>query len=209
MVLLKNKENRGLNYTLNRCLKMATGKYIARMDGDDICLPERFAVEYEILEKEKAISIVSTDMGYFDETGIWGNISHPEYPKKEDFLHGSPFCHAPCMVRKEAYDAVKGYTEKKRLLRVEDYHLWIRMLMNGYKGYNLEDILLNMRAGNNMYKRRAGFKYVLSQIRLFKYMKENKYISNVQYIENCIIRTLSTIVPTWFRKICYKKFLRS
>ena len=53
MVLLKNKENRGLNYTLNRCLKMATGKYIARMDGDDICLPERFAVEYEILEKEK------------------------------------------------------------------------------------------------------------------------------------------------------------
>ena len=49
MVLLKNKENRGLNYTLNRCLKMATGKYIARMDGDDICLPERFAVEYEIL----------------------------------------------------------------------------------------------------------------------------------------------------------------
>ena len=42
-----------------------------------------------------------------------------------------------------------------------------------------------------------------------KYMKENKYISNVQYIENCIIRTLSTIVPTWFRKICYKKFLRS
>ncbi len=72
MVLLKNKENRGLNYTLNRCLKMATGKYIARMDGDDICLPERFAVEYEILEKEKVISIVSTDMGYFDETGIWG-----------------------------------------------------------------------------------------------------------------------------------------
>ena len=57
MVLLKNKENRGLNYTLNRCLKMATGKYIARMDGDDICLPERFAVEYEILEKEKVISL--------------------------------------------------------------------------------------------------------------------------------------------------------
>ena len=42
-----------------------------------------------------------------------GNISHPEYPKKEDFLHGSPFCHAPCMVRKEAYDAVKGYNREK------------------------------------------------------------------------------------------------
>lgn len=110
------------------------------------------------------------------------------------------------MYKKSSVKAVGSYQD---FYLLEDYHLWIRMLMNGYKGYNLEDILLNMRAGNNMYKRRAGFKYVLSQIRLFKYMKENKYISNVQYIENCIIRTLSTIVPTWFRKICYKKFLRS
>ena len=47
MILLRNRENRGLNYTLNRCLKAAKGKYIARMDGDDICLPERFAAEYE------------------------------------------------------------------------------------------------------------------------------------------------------------------
>lgn len=162
MVLLKNKENRGLNYTLNRCLKMATGKYIARMDGDDICLPERFAVEYEILEKEKVISIVSTDMGYFDETGIWGNISHPEYPKKEDFLHGSPFCHAPCMVRKEAYDAVKGYTEKKRLLRVEDYHLWIKMYEVGYRGKNIPKQLYLMRDDKAAYKRRK-FRYRVNE----------------------------------------------
>ena len=75
MILLRNRENRGLNYTLNRCLKAAKGKYIARMDGDDICLPERFAAEYETLETEKTISIVSTDMGYFDQTGIWGKIN--------------------------------------------------------------------------------------------------------------------------------------
>ena len=118
IIVLRNEKNLGLNATLNRCLKAAKGTYIARMDGDDICLPERFAAEYETLETEKTISIVSTDMGYFDQTGIWGKISHPEYPKKKDFLYGSPFCHAPCMVRKEAYDAVAGYTEKKSILRV-------------------------------------------------------------------------------------------
>lgn len=161
MILLRNRENRGLNYTLNRCLKAAKGKYIARMDGDDICLPERFAAEYETLETEKTISIVSTDMGYFDQTGIWGKISHPEYPKKKDFLYGSPFCHAPCMVRKEAYDAVQGYSVDKKLLRVEDYHLWMKMYKAGYKGKNIGEILYSMRDDRDAYNRRK-FKYRLN-----------------------------------------------
>ena len=162
MILLRNRENRGLNYTLNRCLKAAKGKYIARMDGDDICLPERFAAEYETLETEKTISIVSTDMGYFDQTGIWGKISHPEYPKKKDFLYGSPFCHAPCMVRKEAYDAVAGYTEKKSILRVEDYHLWVKMYAKGYRGVNIQETLYSMRDDRNAQSRRK-FKYRLNE----------------------------------------------
>ena len=202
MVLLKNKENRGLNYTLNRCLKMATGKYIARMDGDDICLPERFAVEYEILEKEKVISIVSTDMGYFDETGIWGNISHPEYPKKEDFLHGSPFCHAPCMVRKEAYDAVKGYTEKKRLLRVEDYHLWIKMYEVGYRGKNIPKQLYLMRDDKAAYKRRK-FRYRVNEayVRGMAVRKLGLPISGYLYaIQPIIIGILPKVVYDYFHK---------
>ena len=202
MVLLKNKENRGLNYTLNRCLKMATGKYIARMDGDDICLPERFAVEYEILEKEKVISIVSTDMGYFDETGIWGNISHPEYPKKEDFLHGSPFCHAPCMVRKEAYDAVKGYTEKKRLLRVEDYHLWIKMYEVGYRGKNIPKQLYLMRDDKAAYKRRK-FRYGVNEayVRGMAVRKLGLPISGYLYaIQPIIIGILPKVVYDYFHK---------
>ncbi len=127
VILLKNETNMGLNYTLNRCLKIASGKYIARMDADDRCSPERFAVEVGVLESEPDISIVSTDMDFFDESGVWGRISHSEYPTKKDFVYGSPFCHAPSMVRKSAYDAVNGYTESARLLRVEDYQLWYKM----------------------------------------------------------------------------------
>lgn len=161
-VLLKNNCNQGLNYTLNRCLEVSRGKYIARMDGDDLCSPNRFYKELAVLENEMNISIVSTDMAFFDETGIWGEISHPEYPSKQDFIHGSPFCHASCMVRREAFDTVKGYSEEDRLLRVEDYHLWFKMYRAGYKGKNIHEVLYQMRDDRNAYGRRK-FKYRLNE----------------------------------------------
>lgn len=162
IVLLQNKHNRGLNYTLNRCLQISKGKYIARMDGDDRCSAERFEMELKVFEEEPEISIVSTDMGYFDDSGVWGNISHPEYPVNCDFLSGTPFCHAPCLVKKEAYDKVGGYTDDKKILRVEDYHLWIKMYCAGYKGKNIHKQLYLMRDDRDAYSRRK-FRYRLNE----------------------------------------------
>ncbi len=160
--LMKNEQNQGLNYTLNRCLGVAKGRYIARMDGDDRCAPDRFEKELLVLENEPKIAIVSTAMDYFDESGVWGEISHPEYPVDRDFLYGTPFCHAPCMVRKEAYDAVGGYSVDKKLLRVEDYHLWIKMYAAGFRGKNLPQAIYQMRDDRNAYSRRK-FRYRLNE----------------------------------------------
>ena len=162
IVVLRNETNLGLNATLNKCLQVAKGKYIARMDGDDICSPDRFQKEVDVLEYESDISIVSTDMNSFDESGVWGRISHPEYPKKIDFLAGTPFCHAPCMVRKEAYDDVDGYSVDTKLLRVEDYHLWFKMYKAGYRGKNIHETLYSMRDDQNAYNRRK-FKYRINE----------------------------------------------
>ena len=151
IVLLKNAHNRGLNYTLNKCLKEANCKYIARMDGDDRCSPKRLEQEVAVLESEPDISIVSTDMAYFDETGTWGRICHPDYPTKMDFVSGSPFCHAPCLVRKEAFDAVNGYSESPYLLRVEDYHLWFKMYLKEFKGKNIHEVLYEMRDQSSLF----------------------------------------------------------
>ncbi|MDD6072414.1 MAG: glycosyltransferase [Clostridiales bacterium] len=156
--LLKNDKNRGLNYTLNHCLQYASGEYIARMDGDDHCSKERFEKELEVFDTEPDLAIVSTDMVYFDESGIWGRIGHPDDPERGDFPHESPFCQAPCMVKKEAYDAVNGYTVDNRLLRVEDYHLWIKMYASGFRGKNIHELLYQMRDDRNAYRRRK-FKY--------------------------------------------------
>ena len=160
--ILQNERNMGLNHTLNRCLAAATGEYVARMDGDDLCAPERFAVEMECLEKNPDISFVSTDMEFFDESGVWGRISHPEYPLPKDFLHGSPFCHGGCMVRKDSFLAVGGYSIEKNLLRVEDYHLWLKMYAAGYRGKNIHLPLYSMRDDRNAYSRRK-FKYRINE----------------------------------------------
>lgn len=161
-ILLKNEKNMGLNYTLNKCLSAADTKYVARQDGDDISLPERFEKEIEVLENNPDISIVSTAMIYFDAGGDWGKNTVKQNPVKKDFVYGTPFCHAPCMVKREAYETVNGYTEAKRLLRVEDYHLWIKMYKNGYKGINIPEAYYKMRDDNNAYNRRK-YKYRVNE----------------------------------------------
>lgn len=155
IILLKNKYNQGLNYTLNYCLTKATGKYIARMDGDDISLPTRFEKEYKFLESNQEYAIVSTAMIYFDKDGDFMIGKPIKKPTKRDFIYGTPHCHAPCMVRKEAYDSVGGYTVDQRLLRVEDYHLWFKMYAKGFRGYNISEPLYKMRDDKEAIDRRT------------------------------------------------------
>lgn len=160
--LLSNELNCGLNYTLNKCLAEAQGDYIARMDGDDTCSPERFKKEVEVLNTNPDVAIVSTEMLFFDENGVWGQTNAKESPEPKDFLWETQFCHAACMVRKEAYDAVGGYTVDQRLLRVEDYHLWIKMYEKGFRGINIKEPLYQMRDDRNAIKRKK-FKYRLNE----------------------------------------------
>lgn len=163
--LLKNKYNLGLNATLNKCLSVARGEYIARMDGDDLSRPDRFEKEMDILLKHPNISIVSSNMDLFDESGIWGKTNKVEFPQNKDCLSSTPFCHAPCLVRREAYDAVNGYSVSDKLLRVEDYHLWVKMYAAGYIGMNIQESLYLMRDDRNAQKRRK-FKYRINEFRV-------------------------------------------
>ena len=156
IVLIQNEKNHGLNYTLNRCLKKAKGKYVARMDGDDLSLPERFQKEAEFLDDHPEYAIVSTPMIYFDESGEWGRGTAIEIPQIKDFVFHAPFhCHAPCMIRREAFLRVKGYTVDKKLLRYEDCNLWYKLYSAGYRGYNLQEPLYKMRDDRNAYSRRS------------------------------------------------------
>lgn len=160
-ILISNERNMGLNYTLNHCLEYVDTEYCARMDGDDVSLPKRFEEEIGFLDEHQEIAIVSTPMIYFDENGEFrrgGGKVH--FPTEKDFRHGSPFCHAPCMVRFTAYKAVEGYTVDKKLLGVEDYHLWFKMYAHGYRGCVLAEPYYMMRDDRNAANRRTFGRYL-------------------------------------------------
>lgn len=156
IVLLRNERNLGLNVTLNKCLSTAKGEYIARMDGDDISISTRFEKEVQFLDSHPEFAIVSSPMIYFDEKGEFGRGKVKEgEPRKETLNYGAPFCHAPCMIRKQAYLDVDGYSVDSKLLRVEDYNLWMKLFARGYRGYNLGEHLYAMRDDRNAVRRRT------------------------------------------------------
>ena len=152
--VLRNDINRGLNYTLNKCAEIAIGEYIARQDGDDISIDKRLEKEISFLDNNKEYALVTSSMITFDESGEWGIIKNAEFPTKFDFIKGSPINHAPCMIRKEVFDEVQGYTVDKKLLRVEDYHLWFKLYSKGYKAHSIQEPLYKMRDDHNAQKRR-------------------------------------------------------
>lgn len=181
MVLLKNDRNMGLNFTLNRCLEEVDGEYIARMDGDDLSMPERLEKEIAALNAHPDMAIVSTAMQHFDESGIWGQGTVIPFPQPKDFVRGTPFCHAPCLVRREAYEAVEGYTDKPEFLRAEDYELWIKMYEKGYRGMNLEEPLYQMRDDRRAVSRRK-FKYRITEFRVRCAAVKRLHLSKVGYL---------------------------
>lgn len=153
--VIRNEHNMGLNATLNHCLEYATGKYIARMDGDDISLPMRFEKELRFLEEHPEFSVVSTPMVMFDENGDWGRTTVIERPQINDFcLHSPFFCHAASMIRTDVIKSVGGYTEDSRFLRVEDCNLWFKVYAAGYRGANIDVPLYKMRDDRNATGRR-------------------------------------------------------
>lgn len=202
IVLLKNKKNMGLNYTLNRCLEYADTEYCARMDGDDISLPTRFEKEVRFLDDHPEFAIVTTPMKYFDTGGVFRIGNGGKEPKLTDFPKASPFCHAPCMVRKEAYDTVGGYTVDKKLLREEDYHLWIKMYKAGYRGYTIDEPLYLMRDDRNAAMRRT-----------FKSRYNEAYVKHLAckildlpfyYHIHCLKPLILGIMPVWMYRWLYK-----
>lgn len=180
--LLRHKKNKGLNQTLNDCLKVASGEYIGRMDADDISLPTRFEKEMAEFEKDPNLSVVSCPMIYFDENGEWGvGKCDNNYPKKGDLVFGTVHAHAPCLIKREAIKAVKGYSVGKRLLRVEDWHLWIKIYASGRYGKNLEEPLYKMRDDQKATKRRK-FRYRLNEAYMSRLAVSTFSLPKVMYL---------------------------
>jgi len=165
IILIRNTKNKGLAKTLNRCLKLAKGDYIARMDDDDISHPERLEKQVLFLDSNPRYALVGTSRNFFDDKGIWGESIRSGERKKIDIYLGKSFVHPSVMLRREAILAVNGYSTDPGIGRAEDYDLWCKLYSEGYIGYNLGEVLFDYYESRDSYNKRK-YKYRVLEYKL-------------------------------------------
>lgn len=200
--VITNEKNLTLAPTLNHCLSIAKGKYIARMDGDDICAYDRFEKELLFLEENPEYSLVSCNMNLFDNNGIYRTIRYLQNPTKQDLIKTSQFCHAGCMMKKDVILKLGGYSESIDRQRVEDYDLWIRMYAEGFKGYNLQEALYSMRDDRNALHRRT-LRNRINEVRV-KFNACRRFDLSFRFYIRSFIPILKWLVPSWIYKFVHK-----
>lgn len=177
IILIRNEVNSRLAFSLNHCLKYATGKYVARMDGDDISVPDRFEKQIKFLQDNPDVDLVGTAMQRFNDKGIHDIVYGAKEPNRFSLRYGVPFCHATIMTYKSVYDKLGGYTVAERTKRAQDYDLWFKFYYHGFNGQNLSEPLYMVREDENAIRRRTAkvrinaYKTTLIGFRLLKYPK--------------------------------------
>ncbi len=203
------EENQGLGNALRIGILECSNDWIARMDSDDISRNDRFEIQASYIADNPDLDIVGSDIIEFEDD-IDNVLAVRRVPNKSEdivrFAHlRNPFNHMTVMYRKKAVVEAGNYQESKLN---EDYNLWVRMIMNGAVCANIEDFLVYARTGRDMYKRRGGFKYAVSDIKLQKFFHEIGFNGFFRMTVNMIIRTLVRLTPNLLREKIYISRLR-
>lgn len=205
---IRLSENRGLGRALAEGITHCRCDIVARMDSDDLSRPERCLLQMKAMEKG-GYDIVGCALEEFREMpGDTGNIRLSPETQKEILAYAgkrNPFNHPCVMYRKSAVMKAGNYVDFSGF---EDYCLWIRMLQQGAKAYNLQQVLLDMRSGEGMYDRRGGASYIKSVLRFQRYLKKEGVIGAGTFLKNCAVRTIVGLIPGSLRKEFYRIFLR-
>ena len=207
--VIRLKENQGLGNALRTGVPKCRCSVIARMDSDDISRPDRCERQFRIIDRDGYDLVSGTlqefarEPGDMDRMRVLPRTSEEirQYAKKRN-----PFNHPCMMFRKESVLHAGNYRDFPGF---EDYYLWVRMLRKGYKGYNVQEVVLDMRTGNGMYDRRGGRNYLHWVLRFQKYLYCKQFITRKEYIKNCLVRTTVGMIPGGVREKFYHIFLRN
>lgn len=204
--VVRLEKNGGLGNALNVGIKFCKHEIVARMDSDDISFPERCEQELRVFQEQTQVDIVSAPvLEFVDSTKtITGKRGVPE--KHEEILRfsrkRSPFNHPAVMFRKRAVEDAGGYNEEYHFF--EDYYLWVRMLQNGCKGYNIKTPVLYMRTTKDMYLRRGGKKYAKDMLRFHRWMTKSGWGNSFVFLTGAVPHAIACVLPNSARRLIYK-----
>ena len=199
-------ENKGLGLALAEGVAHCSYDYIARMDSDDISVPDRFEKQVSFLEKHPEVAICGGMIQEF--SGTPDNITGKRLlPQKNteifNFLKKrNPFNHMTVMYKKQAVLDAGNY---QHILGYEDYWLWARVLAAGEQGENLSDILVYVRAGDNMLQRRRGYAFFKAEIDMALKLKQISILNWLEVVRNIMLRGGIRLLPTLVLRMVYCK----
>jgi glycosyltransferase involved in cell wall biosynthesis len=201
--LIRGNEHFGFVKSLNIGLRQAQGKYIARMDSDDIALPRRFELQVAFLENNLDIAVVGGAVNIINEAGEV--TSHRKYATSIFkvmllALMRSPLAHPTAMIRREIIE--KGFYYDEKFSKAEDLELWLRLIKNGYKISNIPDIILSYRVGDNFVHKRTDKHFT------YNYKARKKNISwriPIWSLVSITISCLYIIVPKKIIDFIYRR----
>lgn len=196
--------NVGLGAALNEGLKHCKYDLVARMDTDDVALPDRFSKQVEFMANNPGITASSAVLEEWDQDLI-SKQGLRVLPTEVDAVRSfarrrSPLSHPLAIFRKSVIQEVGGYPP---LRKAQDYALWSLLLSKGYKLANLPDVLLKMRTGNQMLDRR-GWEYFQNEYQLFKYQREIGFLSFADFWVNTLGKAALRLSPTFIKRAIYK-----
>jgi len=200
------EHNVGLALALTAGLAICAHDIVARMDADDISLPERFAAQVPLVAG--GLDLVGTGMlEFLDEAGAIVGRRVPRTGQAEIERYArfhDPFSHPTVVYRRSAVVAAGGY---RPLGMMEDYWLFARMIAAGARVDNIPDPLVMYRVGAGAYARRGGRAQWDSELLLQKALRRIRFTSRGQYLRNVAVRGLYRYVPEPVRRVAYRKFI--
>lgn len=208
--IIQQEQNKGLGEALKKGTEYCTGDYIFRMDSDDISVFDRFEKQINYIEKHSNIDVLGGNIAEFQKSIDEENKRLRVCPMNhEDIIKmgkkRNPMNHVTVCIKKEALVNSGGY---QSLLYLEDYYLWLRMIVNNCKLENLNETLVLVRVGNGFEGRRSTKKYIEGWKTLQNFMKKNKMINFLEAKLNMIYIRVFVSTPPWLKKIIYKFILR-
>lgn len=208
--VIRLEENRGHGEARRIGLENCKYNLVALMDADDVSVETRFENQIKEFENDSQLVVVGGNITEFigDESNVVSIREVPESDKdiKQYLKKRCPFNQMTVIFKKDVVQSVGGYID---WFCEEDYYLWLRLYLAGAKFKNIQQNLVNVRIGNEMFSRRGGWKYFKSERKLQKYMLKNKIIGIGTYIVNVAKRfVVQVLLPNKIRGWAFKKFAR-
>ncbi len=200
----KNKEPQGLANTLNRGIAACKYEWIARFDADDICLPHRFQKQVDFLKKNPTADLIGGQSLEFLENSP-SQYRIKSIPKTYKAVRSfakkrNPFNHMTVFYRKAVVLKAGGYEDYPAM---EDYHLWVKMLLLDFRLINQPENLVLQRASKKMFARRGGLKYLKTEWVLHSFFLKSGFINFLEFIRNMILRTVVRLLPAFVLQWAY------